>query len=117
MRASQVFSWMVIVVLALTGFSCAGYRARQNDFSSFLSQLARECKPLIIGSDDMGQAIVFNGLGALPENYNNFLNKTQALYVGAIPADVYRDSLTAFLGSGSYNARSFSCIIDHVPKQ
>jgi hypothetical protein len=117
MRVSRVLSWMVIVVLALTGASCAGYRARQNDFSNFLNQLARECKPLIIGSDDLGQAIVFNGLGAQPENYNNFLNKTQALYAGAIPADIYRDSLTAFIGSGSYNERSFSCIIDHVPKK
>jgi hypothetical protein len=115
-RAAQALSWMAVVVLVLTGVSCAAYNARQSDFSSFLNQLANDCKPLIIGSDNFGQAIIFNGLGAQPENWNNFLGKTQALYSGAIPPEIYRDSLTAFIGSGSYNAGSFACIIAHVPK-
>jgi hypothetical protein len=117
MRVSQALSWMVVVVLVLTGVSCAADRAKQEEYSTFLSQVAKDCKPLVIGSDDIGQAIIFNGLGAVPENYTNFLDKTKALYFGALPADTYRNSLTAFIGTGSYNDRSFACIIAHVPKK
>ena len=58
----------------------------------------------------MGQAIVFNGLGAISENYNNFLGKTSALYNGTISPQLYRDSLTSFIGSGTSNQRSFDCV-------
>jgi hypothetical protein len=116
MRARQALTRVAVVLLALAGVSCAGSATKQSDFDVFLNRLAQDCKPLIIGSDDFGQAIVFQGQGAQPDNWNNFLGKTQALYSGAISADIYRDSLTAFIGSGSYNARSFSCIIAHLPK-
>ena len=49
----------------------------------------------------MGQAILFNGLGAMPDHYNTFIAKTQALYGGGISQQVYRDSLIAFVGEGS----------------
>jgi hypothetical protein len=117
MRARQALSRAVVVMLALAGVSCAGSATKQSDFDVFLSRLAQDCKPLIIGSDNFGQAIVFQGLGAQPENWNNFLGKTMALYSGAIPPDIYRDSLTAFIGSGSYNERSFNCIMAHLPKK
>ena len=117
MRASQALCWLAVVVLVLTSVSCAAYRAKQDEYSAFLTQLAKDCKPLIIGSDDMGMAIIFNGLGALPENYNNFLGRTQSLYTGALAPEIYRDSLTAFIGSGTYNDKSFGCIIAHVPKK
>jgi hypothetical protein len=81
-----------------------------------LNQIAADCKPLIIGSDNIGQAIVFNGLGARPESYNNFLGQTSALYNGSIPPEVYRSSLTNFLGGGTSNERSFDCIVAHLPK-
>jgi hypothetical protein len=117
MRVSQALSWMVVVVLVSAGVSCAAYRARQDEYSTFLNQLAKDCKPLIIGSDDIGQAIIFNGIGAQPENYANFLSKTQALYNGALDPDIYRQTLTAFIGSGTYNEKSYACIIAHVPKK
>jgi len=63
----------------------------------------------------MGQAILFNGVGAIPERYNTFIAKTQALYGGGISQQVYRDSLVAFVGAGSYNARSVDCIVAHLP--
>jgi len=84
-------------------------------FDAFLQKIAADCKPLIIGSDNMGQAIVFNGLGAIPENYNNFLTQTKALYAGSIPPQTYRTTLTSFVGTGSYNQRSFDCIQAHLP--
>ena len=115
MHSPRPLSWIMMVLLVLAGVSCATNSAK-NDFNSFLEQIAQQCKPLIIGSDNYTQAIVFNGLGADPDNYNNFLSKTQALFRGGIPPEVYRRSLTAFIGTGTYNDRSFDCIIAHLPK-
>lgn len=116
MRTTPVLPWIVAVVVGLAQVSCAS-SSKQDDFSVFLQQIAKDCRPLIIGSDDFSQAIVFNGQGAQEENYNNFLAKTRALYRGGIPEDIYRQSLTAFIGSGTYNERSFNCIIGHLPKK
>ncbi len=112
--AQRIYRGLVVVAGALVAGGCAS--APQRDaYTAFLQKIAAECKPLIIGSDDIGQAIVFNGLGAVPENYNNFLGKTAALYAGSISRDLYRDTLTSSLGGGSYNARSFDCIFTHLP--
>ncbi|HYR00890.1 MAG TPA: hypothetical protein VET86_12650 [Casimicrobiaceae bacterium] len=102
------------VAAALTIGACAA-PSQSDGFNAFLLKIAADCKPLVIGSDDMGQAIVFNGQGATRENYNNFLGKTSALYAGGISQQVYRDSMTAFVGGGSYNQRSFDCIVAHLP--
>ena len=107
----------VVLLLAAAVAACASNAAQEDGYNAFLQRIAADCKPLIIGSDNLGQAIVFNGLGALPENYNNFLGKTSALYNGGISATTYRDSLTTFLGGGSYNQASFDCIIAHLPPQ
>ena len=106
---------IAILAIALAAASCASNSAQESGYSAFLQRIAAECKPLIIGSDDIGQAIVFNGLGARPENYNNFLGQTRALYNGSIPATAYRNSLNSFLGGGSSNERSFDCIVAHLP--
>ena len=108
--------WPTILTAATLALAaCASNQGKEDGYNAFLDRIAAECKPLIIGSDDMGQAIVFNGLGAIPENYNNFLGKTSALYNGTISPQLYRDSLTTFIGSGTYNQRSFDCIIAHLP--
>jgi len=106
---------MVALLLVLAAASCAS-NTQESGFNSFLQTIAAECKPLIIGSDNIGQAIVFNGLGAQPENYNNFLGQTKALYNGSIPATAYRNALNSFLGGGSSNNRSYDCIVAHLPK-
>ncbi len=103
----------VAAVVAMA--ACAAGSGQADGYNAFLTRIAAECKPLIIGSDDMGQAIVFNGLGANRESYSNFLGKTSALYAGTISPQVYRDSLTAFVGAGSFNQRSFDCIVAHLP--
>jgi hypothetical protein len=107
---------MVAALLALAALSCASNSAQESGFNAFLQKIATDCKPLIIGSDNIGQAIVFNGLGAQPENYNNFLGQTKALYNGSIPDTSYRNALNSFLGGGSSNDRSFDCIVAHLPK-
>lgn len=103
-------------LLAVAGCASSGGTG-DDGYNAFLQAIAAQCKPLIIGNDNIGQAIQFNGLGAQPDNYNNFLGKTSALYGGGISADVYRDSVTSFLGGGSYNKASFDCIIAHLPSQ
>jgi hypothetical protein len=104
-----------VALLALTAISCAT-NPQESGYNAFLQQIAADCKPLIIGSDNIGQAIVFNGPGAQPDNYNNFLGQTKALYNGSIPPAAYRNALNSFLGGGSSNERSFDCIIAHLPK-
>jgi len=103
--------------IALCAFALLGCATQGSGdgYSAFLQKIAADCKPLIIGSDDIGQAIVFNGLGAIPEHYNSFIAKTNALYGGGISQQIYRESLTAFVGAGSYNQRSFDCIVSHLP--
>jgi hypothetical protein len=115
--ATTAWEWRVMILTAATLAlaACASNPAKEDGYNAFLRRIAAECKPLIIGSDDIGQAIVFNGLGAIPENYNNFLGKTSALYNATISPQLYRDSLTSFLGGGTYNQRSFDCIIAHLP--
>ena len=103
----QTFALGLALVLPL---GCASTPA-ESGYQAFLQKIAVECKPLIIGSDDMGQAIVLNGLGAVPVNYTNFLSMTSALYAGTITPDTYRASLDSFVGTGSNNRRSFDCII------
>jgi hypothetical protein len=115
MADSKSIRTMVAALFALATISCAS-TARESGYNAFLQKIAADCKPLIIGSDNMGQAIVFNGLGAKPENYNNFLGQTSALYSGSIPPAIYRSSLNSFLGGGSSNDRSFDCIVAHLPK-
>jgi len=107
---------MAATLHALVTAGCASNSAQQAGYNAFLSRIAADCKPLMIGSDNIGQAIVFNGLGAEPEHYNNFLGQTSALYNGSISPAAYRNSLTSFLGGGTYNERSFDCIVAHLPK-
>jgi hypothetical protein len=110
---SPTVAAIALLLSAIAG--CASGTPQADAYNAFLERIANECKPLIIGSDNLGQAIVFNGLGASPENYNNFLGKTAALYHGSISPQIYRESLTTFLGSGTYNQHSFDCIVAHLP--
>ena len=109
---SLILAAAALMLSVITG---CGSTPQADAYNAFLERIANECKPLIIGSDNLGQAIVFNGLGASPENYNNFLGKTSALYHGSISPQIYRESLTTFLGSGTYNQHSFDCIVAHLP--
>ena len=113
-RACRRACAVAAALLAAGVAGCASTGATDG-YNAFLQAIAAQCKPLIIGSDDVGQAIQLNGLGARPENYNTFLAKTSALYSGGISADIYRDSLTSFLGGGSYSKASFDCIVAHLP--
>ena len=104
----------IVLVVACTSCATPVERAA---YDAFLDKIAQECKPLIIGSDNLGTAISTNGSGgADPDHYHDFLVATKALYYGNIPGPVYRNSLTGQLGGGRYNDRSFDCIVAHLPK-
>jgi hypothetical protein len=101
--------------LALAAFPPA-IAATDAGYNAFLKQIAAECKPLIIGRDDMSRAISNSGgLGVDPDNYHKFLSYTSRLYRGTLSEPEYRRSLTAFLGAGTYNRKSFDCIAAHLP--
>jgi hypothetical protein len=115
MRSIALDARTTVALLLAALAACSTGPAAQDPYNAYLETIAKACKPLIIGSDDMGQAIVFNGLGATQEHYGTFLSQTSSLYRGAITPDVYRGAMTSFVGSGTYNARSFDCIVAHLP--
>lgn len=109
------FPSIVASLLALAAVSCAS-SPQEDAYDAFLNKIAAACEPLIIGSDNIGQAIVYNGLGANMDNYTTFLRQTSALYEGSMSPAAYRKSLSVDLGGGSYNERSFNCIFAHLPE-
>ena len=115
MFTSHPIPSIVASLLALAAVSCAS-SPQEEAYDAFLNKIAADCEPLIIGSDNVGQAIVFNGLGASNDNYTSFLRATSALYEGSMSPAIYRKTLTDNLGGGTYNERSFNCIIAHLPE-
>ncbi|HEY6280772.1 MAG TPA: hypothetical protein VIW72_03130 [Burkholderiales bacterium] len=108
--------WIAASLLALAAVSCAFNSPQETAYNAFLNRIAADCDPLIIGSDNLGQAIVNNGLGANNDNYTTFLRATEALYEGSMSPAVYRKSLSGDMGGGTYNEHSFNCIVAHLPE-
>jgi hypothetical protein len=115
-NAAKRFMGFAVLCIGVLAVGCSSTPKKPDAFGQFLQTIAASCQPLIIGTDNMGQAITFNGLGATLEDYNNFLGKTEALFNGGITPQIYRESLGAFLGAGRYNTASFNCIISYLPK-
>ena len=115
MKAAIRFWKFAVLCFGLVALGCASTSRQHDAFGQFLQTIAASCQPLIIGTDNMGQAIMFNGVGATPDDYNNFLGKTESLFRGGISPQIYRESLGAFLGAGRYNTASFNCIISYLP--
>jgi hypothetical protein len=108
--------FMASAVLALTAVACGSNPVSAPGYDGFLNAIAADCKPLIIGSDDIGQAIRLNGVGANPDNYTHFLGSTSALYAGSISPAMYQRTVTAFLNGGASDQRAFDCIFAHLPQ-
>jgi len=94
---------------------CSSARAANADYNAFLKQIATGCQPLIIGRFNVGQAILHGGIGPNADHYNAFISYTRRLYRGTLTEAAYRNSLTAFIGPGTSNNRSFDCIVSHLP--
>lgn len=104
-------------ILLIVACSSCATPVERAAYDAFLNKIAQDCQPLVIGSENIGQALVFNGVGADPDHYHDFLSATKGLYYGNIPAAVYRNSLTTQLGNGPHNDRAFDCIVEHLPKK
>jgi hypothetical protein len=111
MSRNHLIRLLTLIALATSPFAAAAPNA---EYNAFLKQIAADCKPLIIGRDDMSRAISNSG-GVDLDNYHTFLSYTSRLYRGTLSEPEYRRSLTAFLGAGSYNRKSFDCIAAHLP--
>jgi hypothetical protein len=82
-------------------------------FNAYFKQLATACKPLLIGSEDVGQWIQFNDMGN--NDYNYFLDTTSKLYYNRLSPAGYRQAVEGFFGAGTPNNRSFDCIFRTLP--
>jgi hypothetical protein len=117
MNAKQ---WFLPIAIALCGVAITASAAAPGPdagYNAFLQQIAKDCKPLVIGNDDFGQAIVFNGLGAESSHYGIFLDRTKALYNGGMSAKEFHDSYSLGADGGKYSDKAVQCIVAHVPKK
>ena len=111
---------LISMAVALFGFVASANAAAPGPdagYNAFLQKIAAECKPLVIGNDDFGQAIVFNGQGAESNHWGIFLDRTKALYSGGMSAKEFHDSYSLGAEGGKYSDKSIQCIIAHVPKK
>jgi len=106
----------VAVVSIAVGCAPDAVRNRQaTGLNAYIDTLATVCKPLIIGSVGLAEMIQYNSM--MNQNYEMFFDNTSRLYYNEISPAGYREALTAFLGPGSYNDASFSCIFANLPAQ
>ena len=117
MKAKQSFRLIALALFGVAITASAAAPGPDAGYNAFLQQIAKECKPLVIGNDDFGQAIVFNGQGAESSHWGIFLDRTKALYSGGLSAKEFRDSYALGADGGKYSDKSIQCIIAHVPKK
>lgn len=112
--ASRVCLALGLLALAVSGCAPDALNNRQaTGFNGYLNTLAAGCRPLVIGSADVG-VWLFNR-GSNDPNYSYFLDMTSRLYYGTVSPDAYRNGLTGFLGPSSTNAQAFECIFANLP--
>ena len=79
-------------------------------FNGYLNTIGRECSPLLLGGQEMSEALQ---VGAGDNNYNYWLDVTSKLYYGTMSPAGYREAVTAFFGAG-YD-RAIDCTIAKLP--
>ena len=100
--------------IAVAGCAPDALNNRQaTGFNAYLDAIVTHCRPLMIGSSDIGEWL--RNPGSNDPNYSYFLDMTSRLYYGTVSRDAYRDGITGFLGPGSTNAQSFACIFRNLP--
>jgi hypothetical protein len=115
--AGRFFGCAVALAMLAALAGCAPDAVRSyaaTGFNGYLDSLKTACPNLQIGASEIGLWLQYN---AVNDNYNYWLDQTSRLYYQRISPDAYRSSVTAQLGDGSYNARSFDCIIRNLPAE
>jgi hypothetical protein len=107
--------WLAVALTVLAG--CAPDAVRNyaaTGFNGYLDSLKTACPNLQIGNNEIGLWLQYS---AANDNYNYWLDMTSKLYYNRISPNEYQSSVSAQLGDGSSNARSFDCIIRNLPAQ
>lgn len=81
---------------------------------AFTAQIASKCNPLMLGSHNMGQELMYSrGIG--DDSYDYFLDITSRVYYGQISPASYRGAVLSFFGAGDDTSRGIDCIIANLP--
>ena len=105
---------VVIVVSAAAGCAPDAVRSMQaTGFNTYFRQLPTACRPLVIGSQNVGDDIQMNNTGA--PNYPYFIDVTSRLYYHQLSPAEYRQAVIGFYGPGKESDRSIDCIIRTLP--
>jgi hypothetical protein len=111
---------IAIVATALSALFAAGcapddmVNRQATGFDAFTSQIASKCNPLVLGSHNVGQELLYShGIG--DDSYDYFLDITSRLYYGQISAASYRGAVLSFFGAGDDTSRGIDCIIGNLP--
>jgi len=100
--------------MSLSGCAPDAVRSGQAaGFNAYLREVGQACRPLLIGSADVGEWIRLNAMGN--DDYTYFVDVTSKLYYNRLDAAGYRQAVVGFFGAGSSNERSFDCIFRHLP--
>jgi len=109
--------------LAILALACASLVAgcapdsvrsvQATGFNGWFKSLPTVCKPLIVGSADMGPRIMNNDMG--DNDYAYFMDNTSRLYYNRLSPASYRQAIEGIMGPGSYNDASFACIVRSLP--
>jgi hypothetical protein len=83
-------------------------------FDAFTAQIATRCNPLMLGSHNIGQELLYShGIG--DDSYDYFLDITSRLYYGQISPASYQGAVLGFFGAGDDTNRGIACIIANLP--
>jgi len=108
---------LALTVLALFAAGCAPddmVNKQATGFNGFINQIAARCNPLMLGSVNIGQQILYShGMGG--DSYDYFLDITSRLYYGQISQASYQGAVLSFFGAGDDTNRGIACIIANLP--
>ncbi len=87
--------------------------AQATGFNAYVKQLPTSCRPLQIGSQDLGEMVLSDAIGN--NDYEYFIDATSKLYYNRMSPQSYRQALEGFFGAGTPNNKSFECIFRTLP--
>jgi hypothetical protein len=104
-------------LMALLAAGCAPddmVNRKATGFDAFTNQIATRCNPLMLGSHNIGQELLYShGIG--DDSYDYFLDITSRLYYGQISPSSYQGAVLGFFGAGDDTNRGIACIIANLP--